>query len=88
MKPGDVPGGAAAACAADGSGRVLSIAAGVTIATLEAAWPAGTAVVRAMPNTPALVGAGAAAIAAGHGAGDDDLAWAEELLGAVARSSA
>jgi pyrroline-5-carboxylate reductase len=67
---------------ADG-GRVLSIAAGVTIATLEAALPAGTPVVRAMPNTPALVGAGAAAIAPGTSAGDDDLAWAESVLGAV-----
>jgi pyrroline-5-carboxylate reductase len=40
-------------------------------------------VVRAMPNTPALVGAGAAAIAGGRKAGDDDLAWAEGILGAV-----
>ena len=37
----------------------------------------GIAVVRAMPNTPALVGAGAAAIAGGTAADDDDLAWAE-----------
>src|SRR2546423_5961066 len=36
-----------------------------------------------MPNTPALVGAGAAAIAPGSAAGDDDLAWAEAVLGAV-----
>ncbi len=36
-----------------------------------------------MPNTPALVGAGAAAIAPGRGVGEDDLAWAEEVLGAV-----
>ena len=36
-----------------------------------------------MPNTPALVGAGAAAIAAGSAAGEADLAWAEEVLGAV-----
>ena len=36
-----------------------------------------------MPNTPALVGAGAAAIAGGTAAGDDDLAWAESILGAV-----
>ena len=43
----------------------------------------GSPVVRAMPNTPALVGAGAAAIAAGRGATDDDLAWAEAILGAV-----
>ncbi|HEX4901916.1 MAG TPA: pyrroline-5-carboxylate reductase [Acidimicrobiales bacterium] len=73
----------AAAVGAAGGGRVLSIAAGVTIAALEAALPSGTAVVRAMPNTPALVGAGAAAIAAGSSAGDDDLGWAESVLGAV-----
>ena len=41
------------------------------------------AVVRAMPNTPALVGAAASAICAGAGAGDDDLAWAEAILGGV-----
>ena len=82
VKPGDVP----AACAALTEvkpARVLSIAAGVTIAALEAALPPGTPVVRAMPNTPALVGAGAAAVAPGSSAGDDDLAWAEQILGAV-----
>ena len=36
-----------------------------------------------MPNTPALVGAGAAAIAGGSAASDDDLAWAESILAAV-----
>jgi pyrroline-5-carboxylate reductase len=36
-----------------------------------------------MPNTPALIGAGAAAIAGGSAAGDDDLTWAEAILGAV-----
>ncbi len=82
VKPHLVPEVAAAVGSADG-GRVLSIAAGVTIATIEAALPAGTAVVRAMPNTPALVGAGAAAISAGTDAGEDDLAWAESVLGAV-----
>ncbi len=80
-KPGDIP----AACAALGpdAGRVLSIAAGVRLADLEGALPAGTPVVRAMPNTPALVGAGAAAIAGGAAAGDDDLDWAEQILTAV-----
>ena len=41
-------------------------------------------VVRAMPNTPALIGAGAAAICAGAAAGDHDLAWAEASSAASA----
>ena len=36
-----------------------------------------------MPNTPALVGVGAAAICAGAAAGEEDLAWPVEILGAV-----
>lgn len=64
-------------------GRILSIAAGVRLATVEAEVPEGTAVVRAMPNTPSLVGVGAAAIAPGVGAGADDLVWAESILGSV-----
>ena len=72
-----------AAVAAAGGGRVLSIAAGVTIASIEAALPAGTPVVRAMPNTPALVGQGAAAIAGGSAATDADVGWAEGVLSAV-----
>jgi len=66
-----------------GVARVLSIAAGVRLATIEAALPPDTAVVRAMPNTPSLVGMGAAAIAGGSSVGEDDLVWAEEILGAV-----
>jgi pyrroline-5-carboxylate reductase len=82
VKPDDVE-AVCAAIGAAGCGRVLSIAAGVTIARLEAALGDETPVVRAMPNTPALVGAGAAAIAPGTHAGDDDLAWAESILAAV-----
>jgi pyrroline-5-carboxylate reductase len=82
VKPGDVP-AVCAAVAEAGTDKVLSIAAGVTLATLEGALAPGTPVVRAMPNTPATVGAGAAAIAAGAAAGEDELAWAETLLGAV-----
>lgn len=82
VKPGDVPAAAAAASAA-GATRILSIAAGVTIGTVTAAAGDDVAVVRAMPNTPALVGAGVSAIAAGAGAADDDLAWAESVLGGV-----
>ena len=53
------------------------------LAKLERWLGDGTPVVRAMPNTPALVGAGAAAIAPGTWAGDADLSWAAEVLGAV-----
>ena len=82
VKPGDVE-EACRSLGTVGVGRVLSIAAGVPLRRLEDALPDGTPVVRAMPNTPALVGAGAAAISPGTTAGDADLAWAEELLGAV-----
>ncbi len=64
-------------------GRVISIAAGITIATIEAALPAGTAVIRVMPNTPALVGAGVSGLAAGSDATAADLDWAVGVLGAV-----
>jgi pyrroline-5-carboxylate reductase len=82
VKPGDVAEAARAAASA-GTGRILSVAAGVTTRAIEAAAGRPLPVVRAMPNTPALVGAGAAAISPGSSAGPDDLAWAEEILGAV-----
>jgi pyrroline-5-carboxylate reductase len=66
-----------------GARRVLSIAAGVTTTSIEAWIGGGAAVVRAMPNTPALIGAGASAICAGGSASEADLAWAEEVLRAV-----
>ena len=66
-----------------GARRVLSIAAGVSTGAIEAALGTDAAVVRAMPNTPALVRAGAAAIAPGRHAGADDLDWAAGILGAV-----
>jgi pyrroline-5-carboxylate reductase len=69
--------------AAVGVARVLSIAAGVTLERLEAWLPVPVPVVRAMPNTPALIGAGASAIAGGTHAGPGDLAWAEGILGSV-----
>ena len=82
VKPGDVPGAVGEAVAA-GATRILSIAAGVSIASLEAAAGAGVAVIRAMPNTPALVGQGASAIAGGTSVSVDDLDWAAQILGAV-----
>jgi pyrroline-5-carboxylate reductase len=82
VKPPDVPEAVCAAVSA-GARRVLSIAAGVSVATIQSAAGDGVAVVRAMPNTPALVGQGASAIAGGESATDDDLTWAENVLGAV-----
>src|SRR4051812_3709784 len=74
---------AARAAADAGCRRVLSVAAGITTQAIEAAIGRPLPVVRAMPNTPALIGAGAAAISPGAHAGEEDLAWAETILGAV-----
>ncbi len=82
VKP-DAVVGVCQALGAAGVRRVLSIAAGVTIDRLERALSSTAAVVRAMPNTPALVGLGAAAIAGGTHAGPDDRAWAEAILSSV-----
>jgi pyrroline-5-carboxylate reductase len=62
---------------------VVSIAAGVDTETLEGALPEGVRVVRAMPNTPAMVGAGATAISAGKHATEADMAVAKALFDAV-----
>jgi pyrroline-5-carboxylate reductase len=81
VKPGHAAEAAGAAVQA-GATRLLSIAAGVRLATLDEA-AGSAAVVRAMPNTPALVGTGAAAIAGGANATDEDIAWAASILGSV-----
>ena len=61
---------------------VISILAGVSIAQLETAFP-DRAVVRAMPNTPATVGAGMTAIARGSHVSTQDLELATQLFQAV-----
>lgn len=63
-------------------GRVLSIAAGVTLEDLDA-WLDPLPAIRAMPNTPALVGAAASAVAAGRRAEPGDVEWARAVLSAV-----
>jgi pyrroline-5-carboxylate reductase len=82
VKPADVAPAVRAATEA-GALRLLSVAAGVPTATIEQAAGTTVRVVRAMPNTPALVGAGAAAIAPGTGVREEDLAWAEGILRSV-----
>lgn len=61
----------------------ISIAAGVTTVRIENALDGSPRVVRVMPNTPALVGEGASAIAGGQFATAADLNVAETILGAV-----
>ena len=63
--------------------HALSIAAGITSASLDG-WLGGeVAVVRAMPNTPAQLGAGVSIIAGGPRTTEADLVWAEGILAAV-----
>ena len=62
---------------------LISIAAGVPLATLEAGLPAGARVIRVMPNTPALVGASASALALGKSATPEDAQLAQQLFSAV-----
>ena len=64
---------------------VVSIAAGVPLATIEVAAP-GVPTVRVMPNTPALVGKGMAAVAPGTHATPDHTARVVELMQAVGKA--
>ncbi len=61
----------------------VSIAAGVTTRTLEAARGVGARVVRVMPNTPALVQCGAAGYCPGQSATAEDLALVRQCLESV-----
>jgi pyrroline-5-carboxylate reductase len=82
VKP-DVAEGACRVLGAVGVTRVLSIVAGIPCQRLETALGGNPVVVRAMPNTPALVGAGVTAISGGSHATAADLAWAEDVMAAV-----
>ena len=62
---------------------VISIAAGVPIEAIERKVGHGVRIIRTMPNTPALVGAGATALAPGEHATEADLAQAKALFEAV-----
>jgi pyrroline-5-carboxylate reductase len=64
---------------------VVSLAAGTTTAFIESHLPDGVAVVRVMPNTPALVDEGMAAISRGSHCDEQHLAEAESLLAATGR---
>lgn len=86
VKPGvvDAVTGSLAPSLAQGA-LVISVAAGITTARLESLLPAGTPVVRVMPNTPALVRAGMAVVSPGSEAGDADVALVVALFESLGR---
>ncbi len=64
---------------------VISIVAGLTVATMAEALTPGTRIVRTVPNTPVFVGAGMVALASDGPAREDDYAVARALFSPVAR---
>jgi pyrroline-5-carboxylate reductase len=90
VKPGDVEAVVAeisdAATKAEGNTVeqvLISVIAGVTTGFYESRLPAGSPVIRVMPNTPALVGAGVSALAGGRFATADQMSEAAELFESV-----
>ncbi|HOX55882.1 MAG TPA: pyrroline-5-carboxylate reductase [Candidatus Paceibacterota bacterium] len=84
VKP-DQAAGVLADIRADFTGKhlLISIAAGVTLARLEAGLDAGARLIRVMPNTPALVGTSAAGFALGKSARPQDAELVQRLFAAV-----
>ncbi|MBN2538461.1 MAG: pyrroline-5-carboxylate reductase [Deltaproteobacteria bacterium] len=62
---------------------VISIAAGITLGLIEEHLGGKTRAIRVMPNTPALIGEGAAALAGGKYATDSDIATARRIFDSV-----
>ncbi len=65
------------------SAVVVSVCAGITLAFIESRLPDGTAVVRVMPNTPALVSAGMSALSPGRDADEAQTQQAKAILESV-----
>ena len=65
---------------------VISVAAGITNSAMESALPLGNAVIRAMPNTPAIVGRAMTGLALGSRATDAHKQIAEELFATVGKT--
>ena len=83
VKPQQMKEAARFAGVKDNANLVISIAAGITLASLSR-WLGGTTrIVRAMPNTPALIGEGITGLYAAPGFAESDMRLAETILGAV-----
>jgi pyrroline-5-carboxylate reductase len=74
------------AASVDQTKTIISVAAGITIAFIAERLPAKTRIIRAMPNTPALVLAGAAGIAKGEHATAADVQLAGAIFAAVGKA--
>lgn len=83
VKPGDMQAVCSSLAKVKGSRLYISIAAGVKISALEGWLGAKQRIIRAMPNTPALVGCGAAAFSCGSQVRPEDAALAKQILSAV-----
>jgi len=62
---------------------MISIAAGTSVAALQAAWGKKARIIRAMPNTPGAIGHGITGLYAAKGATAADRKWADALLSAL-----
>lgn len=67
---------------------IVSVAAGVSLATMESSLAAGVPVVRVMPNTPMLVGKGMSAVAGGRATSGEQIEGVKELFATVGQSVA
>ncbi|ATB26638.1 pyrroline-5-carboxylate reductase [Melittangium boletus] len=69
--------------AVDANKLFISVAAGVPISAMERRLGGGTRIIRTMPNTPSLVGAGACALSPGEHASEEDLSVASRVFQSV-----
>lgn len=65
---------------------VVSLAAGITLETLESLFPIGTKIVRAMPNLPAQVGAGMTSLSPNEQVSKEELAFVQRLFNSFGKS--
>jgi pyrroline-5-carboxylate reductase len=86
VKPQVIEGVVESLSALLGGALVVSIAAGVSAARLEALLPAGTAVVRVMPNTPVMVGQGMSVVSGGSEATGEQVDLVRALFAELGRA--